>query len=225
MRHDGAIGICRWLPAGARPTAEMPSLSKGGSKRKGTVNLRRVPSARLHEQNGLNRTGHGPFTVSRATAGSMVRQRSTRRKPLYLQLQAPKRRMGFGGASRSELVRLDVPTGGCAIAHSGRAPSYSPFPCIARGRACHLKTRRSSVGTWELVARPPVTDTGYPRRPGKVGREGGAPVVVGARESRAHGEGGQGVGRHPESEQRSVDSDQQASALAAQRTTEAVPVE
>jgi RNA-directed DNA polymerase len=61
-------------------------------------------------------------------------------------------------------------------------------------------------------ARPPVTDTGYPRRPGKVGREGGAPVVVGARESRAQGEGGQGVGRHPEPEQRSVDSDQQASA-------------
>jgi RNA-directed DNA polymerase len=61
-------------------------------------------------------------------------------------------------------------------------------------------------------SRPPVTDTGYPRRPGKVACEGGAPVVVRARESRVHGEGGQGVGQHLESEQRSVDSDQQASA-------------
>lgn len=61
-------------------------------------------------------------------------------------------------------------------------------------------------------ARPPVTDTGYPRRSGKVAHEDGAPVVVRARESRVQGEGGQGVDRHPESEQRSVDSDQQASA-------------
>lgn len=60
--------------------------------------------------------------------------------------------------------------------------------------------------------RPPVPDTGYPRRPGKVSHEGGASVVVGARESRAHGEGRQGAGRHPASEQRSVDSDQQATA-------------
>ncbi len=60
--------------------------------------------------------------------------------------------------------------------------------------------------------RPPVTDTGYPRRSGTVAHEDGAPVVVGARESRAHGEGEQGVDRHLESEQRSVDSDHQASA-------------
>lgn len=61
-------------------------------------------------------------------------------------------------------------------------------------------------------SRPPVTDTGYPRRPGKVVGEDGAFVVVGARESRAHGEGRQGVGQHQEPEQQSVDSDQQASA-------------
>src|SRR5665647_1745200 len=58
--------------------------------------------------------------------------------------------------------------------------------------------------------RPSVTDTDYPRRSGKVEHEDGAPVVVRARESRAQGEGGQGVDRHPESEQRPVDSDQQA---------------
>jgi RNA-directed DNA polymerase len=42
-------------------------------------------------------------------------------------------------------------------------------------------------------------------------RGGGAPVIVGARESRAHGEGGQGVGKASKSEERSVDSDHQVS--------------
>ena len=71
------------------------------------------------------------------------------------------------------------------------------------------KVERRNMGTRE---RPPVPETGYPRRPGKVEREGGAPIVVGAWESRAHGEGGQGVGQHSKPEQRSVDSDHQASA-------------
>ncbi len=61
-------------------------------------------------------------------------------------------------------------------------------------------------------ARSPVTDTGYSRRPRTVTRGGGASVVVGGRESRAHGEGGQRASTPSESEQRSVDSDHQASA-------------
>ena len=60
--------------------------------------------------------------------------------------------------------------------------------------------------------RPPATEAGYPRRPGKDAREDGAPVVVGARESRVQGEGGQRAGQPSKSEQRSVDSDQQAKA-------------
>ncbi len=65
------------------------------------------------------------------------------------------------------------------------------------------------MGTY---ARPPVMDTGYSRRPRTVMRGGGASVVVGTRESRAQGEGGQRAGTFSESEQRSVDSDHQASA-------------
>ena len=57
---------------------------KGGMMRKGTAKLDRVPTVGLNQQSGLNCTGCGPSDASRATTGSMVRQRSTRRKPLYL---------------------------------------------------------------------------------------------------------------------------------------------
>jgi len=57
---------------------------------------------------------------------------------------------------------------------------------------------------------PPVTDTGYPRRSGKGPDGGGAFVVVGARESRVHGEGGQRAGELVEPEQQFVDSDYHA---------------
>ncbi len=52
--------------------------------RKGTVKLDWVPTVELHKQNGLNCTGCGPLAAGRATWGFMVRQRSMRRKPLYL---------------------------------------------------------------------------------------------------------------------------------------------
>ena len=61
-------------------------------------------------------------------------------------------------------------------------------------------------------ARSPARKTGYPRRPGKVARRGGASIVVGARESRARGEERQGAGRLSEPEQRSMDLDHQAKA-------------
>jgi hypothetical protein len=44
----------------------------------------RVPTVGLNQQSGLNCTGCEPSDASRATAESMVRQRSTRRTPLYL---------------------------------------------------------------------------------------------------------------------------------------------
>jgi hypothetical protein len=53
-------------------------------ERKGAVKLRHVPMAGCHKQSSLNRTGRGPFSTSRATTVSMVRQRSVRWKPLYL---------------------------------------------------------------------------------------------------------------------------------------------
>ena len=69
-----------WLPTGswnAAPLGKEP-------ERKGAVKLRHVPMAGCHKQSSLNRTGRGPLSTSRATTGSRVRQRSVRRKPLYL---------------------------------------------------------------------------------------------------------------------------------------------
>ena len=62
----------------------------------------------------------------------------------------------------------------------------------------------------EALDASPTTEVGKPRRPAMSRRGRGASQVVRARESRAHGEGRQGVGTHPESEERSVDADQQA---------------
>ena len=51
-------------------------------------------------------TGHLP--VGRATKGSTVRQRSTRRKPLYL-LTRPRELNGVEAQPRTDWARLDVP--------------------------------------------------------------------------------------------------------------------
>jgi hypothetical protein len=59
----------------------------GGIEWKGAVKLRYVPMAEWYEQSSLNCTGRDPFTAGRATAESTVRQRSMRRKPLYLVAQ------------------------------------------------------------------------------------------------------------------------------------------
>ncbi len=53
-------------------------------KWKGAAKLGRVLTAECHKQSGLKCTGCGPLTVGWATTGFMVRQRSMRRKPLYL---------------------------------------------------------------------------------------------------------------------------------------------
>jgi hypothetical protein len=80
---------------------------EGRIRRKGAVKLRWVPTAGLNEQNGLNCTGCGLPTAGRATTGSMVRQRSMRQKPLYLEANS----LWLGRAERmwSDSVRLDVP--------------------------------------------------------------------------------------------------------------------
>ena len=51
---------------------------------KGAAKFRRVPPRKLNEQSSLKCTGCGPLTTCRATTGPMVRQRSMRQKPLYL---------------------------------------------------------------------------------------------------------------------------------------------
>ena len=55
----------------------------------------------------------------------------------------------------------------------------------------------------------PLTDKGYPRRPGTKVHGGGVSVVVRGRESRSHGEGRQGKDELFMPEERSVDSDHQ----------------
>ena len=54
----------------------------------------------------------------------------------------------------------------------------------------------------------PEAESGKLRRPVRDEREGGASVVVGARESRVQGEAGQRDDRPPEPEEWAVDTDQ-----------------
>jgi hypothetical protein len=90
--HLDVSAPCTALQTGSCNAAPI----KGGSMRKGTAKLGWVPTAGLHEQSGLNCTGCGPFAAGRATTGSMVSQRSMRRKPLYLRCNS----LRLNGAGR-----------------------------------------------------------------------------------------------------------------------------
>jgi hypothetical protein len=83
------------------------------TERKGAAKLRQVPTAGCHKQSSLNSTGRGPFSTSRATTVSMVRQRNVRRKPLYLAQPTLNDGMAWGDCGAIRLV-LMLPTEGCA---------------------------------------------------------------------------------------------------------------
>jgi hypothetical protein len=83
------------------------------TERKGAAKLRHVPTAGCHKQSSLNSTGRGPFSTSRATTVSMVRQRNVRRKPLYLAQPTLNDGMAWGDCGAIRLV-LMLPTEGCA---------------------------------------------------------------------------------------------------------------
>ena len=83
------------------------------TERKGVAKLRHVPTAGCHKQSSLNSTGRGPFSTSRATTVSMVRQRNVRRKPLYLEQPTLNDGMAWGDCGAIRLV-LMLPTEGCA---------------------------------------------------------------------------------------------------------------
>ena len=83
------------------------------TERKGAAKLRHVPTAGCHKQSSLNSTGRGPFSTSRATTVSMVRQRNVRRKPLYLEQPTLNDGMAWGDCGAIRLV-LMLPTEGCA---------------------------------------------------------------------------------------------------------------
>ena len=118
---------------------------------KGAAKLQRVPPVGLNKQNGLNCTGCGPPTTGRATAGSMVRQRSMRRKPLYLDcnsldgLVEPREcdQDRYGLKFRTGWYDMRI--------RWWVTPSILPSR-VARGRACHLRTQGLGIGTWEPVS-------------------------------------------------------------------------
>ena len=118
---------------------------------KGAVKLLRVPTEGQNEQNGLKCTGCGPSLTCRATAGSMVRQRSMRRKPLYLDSDS---HYGLMEQRDCDEIRsgLIFQTGWYEYrTRCGATPSI-PTSRVARGRACHLRTHRLGIGTWEPVS-------------------------------------------------------------------------
>ena len=98
-----------WLPTGSWNAAPLGK----DSGRKGAAKLRQVPMAGCHKQSSLNSTGRGPLPTSRATIGSMVRQRSVRRKPLYLEQPTLNDGMAWRDCGAIRLV-LMLPTEGCA---------------------------------------------------------------------------------------------------------------
>ncbi len=118
---------------------------------KGAVKLCRVLSVERNKQNGLNCTGCGPPPTGRATTGFMVRQRSMRRKPLYLDCNSLN---GLVEPRERDQVRYGLKF------HTGWydmrirwwvTPSVLPSRAT-RGRACHLRIQELGIGTWEPVS-------------------------------------------------------------------------
>ena len=66
------------------------------------------------------------------------------------------------------------------------------------------KVKKRNLGT---CSHSPAGKTGYRQRPGMIENEGGACVVVRDRESRSHGEGGQGIDTSSMTEKQSMDLD------------------
>ena len=105
--------------------------------RKGAAKLGRLPTAGCHAQSSLNCTERGRVAAaSRATARSMVRQRSVRWKPLYLQLPT----VGNDGDSGAIRPCLMFAAGGCDM--NALDDGVLPWPSsgATRGRARHLWT-------------------------------------------------------------------------------------
>ena len=84
--------------------------------------------------------------------------------------------------------------------------------CCSESPGVEYATYEMKVESWNMGTRinRPATEPGYPRRLGKVDHEGGACVVVGARESRVHSEGRQGTGGVVETEKPLMDLGDQA---------------
>jgi hypothetical protein len=118
---------------------------------KGAAKPHRVPPVGRNKQNDLNCTGCGPPTTGRATAGSMVRQRSMRRKPLYLVCNSLD---GLVEPRECDQNRygLKFRTGWYDMRIRWWVTPSIPPSRVARGRACHLRIQGLGIGTWEPVS-------------------------------------------------------------------------
>ena len=118
---------------------------------KGAVKPNRVPTERQNKQNSLKCTGCGPSLTGRATTESMVRQRSMRRKPLYLESNS---QYGLMEQRDCDEIRSGLMfwTGWYECRTRCGATPFIPTPKVARGRACHLRAHRLGIGTWEPVS-------------------------------------------------------------------------
>jgi len=83
-------------PAVSKPAVEILPRYAREVWRKGAVKFLSVLRRRRNKQNSLKCTEDSPFTVGRATTESMMRQRSMRRKLLYL-IANLQERNGLGG--------------------------------------------------------------------------------------------------------------------------------
>ena len=126
----------------------------------------------------------------------MVRQRSGRQTPLYLDQTASERCDGTGGTAIRNGEAL-ISSLSSAIARSARDQLSMTRAPHRQGYSSPPNDMRSRIGTRELGSSAQI-GTGLAATAGNGrdrGRSGGASVVVGARESRVHGEGKQEDGR------------------------------
>ena len=114
------------------------------------------------------------------------------RKPLYLQLnpQWP----GGAEGSRTEPVGLQAAFWWVRLAHPDTGQPFYPVPPIRKGLSMPSKGLRFVIGTQEPMPSARF-GAGLAAENGDGPHGGGALVVVGVRESRTHGEGGQKVER------------------------------
>ena len=126
-------------------------LAPDGAGRKGAAKLGRLPTAGCHAQSSLNCTERGLRAAGWATTGSMVRQRSGRRTPLYLVTPRPRGRTPW-----RDPVGLDVPF--WSVRASALDDGFSHFSHRPEPPGVELstyRTRRSGIGTWEPVLSRP----------------------------------------------------------------------
>ena len=144
------------VSAGSRPAQEVPyPMKEIGQKR--AAKLCRVPPVGCHAQSGLKCTGRRPSPPGWATTGCMVRQRSIRRKPLYLQAKPLNGGDGTEGNAARFGRTLYFHLKGASIRTRKQVTPFILLPRAARGRVCHLEhPLRSGIRNMGTACRLPA---------------------------------------------------------------------